>query len=45
VVAGFLRLTINRKIFEGPMSIGAAIDFVDSLFAIAGVDIPNWAAT
>jgi predicted nucleic acid-binding protein len=41
VVAGFLRLATNRKIFAEPMPIGAAIDFVDSLLAIAGVDIPE----
>jgi toxin-antitoxin system PIN domain toxin len=41
VVAGFLRLATNRKIFAEPMPIGAAIDFVDSLLAIAGADIPE----
>jgi toxin-antitoxin system PIN domain toxin len=41
VVAGFLRLATNRKIFVEPMPIGAAIDFVDSLLAIAGVDMPE----
>jgi len=41
VVAGFLRLATNRKIFLKPTPIGAAIDFVDSLLSIAGVDIPE----
>jgi toxin-antitoxin system PIN domain toxin len=41
VVAGFLRLATNRKIFVEPMPIGAAIDFVDSLLAIAGVEMPE----
>jgi uncharacterized protein len=41
VVAGYLRLATNRKIFVAPTPIGAAIDFVDSLLAIAGVDIPE----
>jgi toxin-antitoxin system PIN domain toxin len=40
-VAGFLSLATNRKIFAEPTPIGAAIDFVDSLLAIAGVDIPE----
>jgi len=41
VVAGFLRLATNRKIFVEPMPIGVAIDFIDSLLAIAGVDMPE----
>jgi len=41
VIAGFLRIATNRKIFFEPMSIGGAIDFVDSLMAISGVDIPE----
>jgi toxin-antitoxin system PIN domain toxin len=41
VVAGFLRLATNRKIFAEPMSIGAALDFIDSLLSIAGVEMPE----
>lgn len=39
VIAEFLRLATNRKIFVVPMPIGAAIDFVDSLLTISGVEI------
>ncbi len=41
VVAGFLRLSTHHKIFVEPMPIGVAIDFVDSLLAVAGVDMPE----
>jgi toxin-antitoxin system PIN domain toxin len=41
VVTGFLRLATNRKIFVEPMPIDAAIDFVDSLLAIGGIDMPE----
>ena len=41
VAAGFLRLATNRKIFRAPMSVGVAIDFLDSLLAIPGVEMPE----
>jgi toxin-antitoxin system PIN domain toxin len=41
VAAGFLRLATNPKIFVAPMSIGAAIGFIDSLLAVSGVEMPE----
>ncbi len=41
VAAGFLRLATNPRIFVAPMPIGAAIEFIDSLLAIPGVDMPD----
>jgi uncharacterized protein len=41
VAAGFLRLATNRKIFTAPISVGAAIDFLESLLAIPGVEMPE----
>jgi toxin-antitoxin system PIN domain toxin len=41
VAAGFLRLATNRKIFAEPMSVAAAIDFLESLLVIPGVEMPE----
>lgn len=41
VVAGFLRVTTNRKAFLTPTPIVDAIAFVDALLAIPGVEIPE----
>jgi toxin-antitoxin system PIN domain toxin len=41
VAAGFLRLATNAQVFVTPMPIGAAIEFIDSLLAIPGVDMPE----
>jgi toxin-antitoxin system PIN domain toxin len=41
VVAGFLRLATNPKVFVAPMPIHAAVAFIDSLLAIPGVEIPE----
>ena len=41
VTVGFLRLATNSKIFVAPMPIDAAVEFVDSLLAIPGVDMPG----
>ena len=41
VAAGFLRLATNPKIFASPTPIGAATDFIDSLLAIPGVEMPE----
>jgi toxin-antitoxin system PIN domain toxin len=41
VTVGFLRLATNSKIFVAPMPIAAAVEFVDSLLAIPGVDMPG----
>ena len=39
VIAGFLRVTTNRKIFPAPTPIGAAIEFIDSLLGLAHVSV------
>ena len=39
VAAGFLRLATHPRVFVAPMSIGAAIEFIDSLLAIPGVEM------
>jgi uncharacterized protein len=41
VAAGFLRLATNPRVFPSPTPIRAAIDFIDSLLAIAGVEMPE----
>jgi toxin-antitoxin system PIN domain toxin len=41
VAVGFLRLATNAKIFVAPMPIAAAVEFIDSLLAIPGVDMPE----
>jgi uncharacterized protein len=41
VAAGFLRLATNRRIFTEPMSVGVAIEFVESLLVIPGVEMPE----
>ena len=41
VVAEFLRLATNRKIFVVPTRINAAVGFVESLLAIPGVEMPE----
>lgn len=40
VVASFLRLVTHPKIFRQPTPIGDAVDFVDALLGIPGVDMP-----
>ncbi len=40
VVASFLRLSTNSKIFVKPMSIQQSMAFLDALLAIPGVEIP-----
>ena len=40
VVASFLRLATNAKIFVQPTPIADAIAFIDSLLAISGVEMP-----
>ncbi len=46
VVASFLRLVTNPKIFVHPTPIGNAVDYVDALLSIPGVEIvalgPEW---
>ena len=41
VVAGFLRLATNPKVFAKPTPVSAAVAFIDSLLAIPGVEIPE----
>lgn len=41
VVASFLRLTTNAKIFVRPTPIADALAFVDSLLSISGVEMPQ----
>jgi toxin-antitoxin system PIN domain toxin len=41
VAAGFLRLATNPKVFPSPTPIGAAIEFIDSLLAVPGVEMPD----
>jgi len=40
VVASFLRLVTNPKVFVQPTPVQDAIDFVDALVAVPGVDLP-----
>jgi uncharacterized protein len=41
VAAGFLRLATHPRVFVSPTPIRAAIDFIDSLLAIPGVEMPE----
>jgi uncharacterized protein len=41
VAAGLLRLATNPRVFAAPMPVVAAIEFIDSLLAIPGVDMPE----
>lgn len=41
VVASFLRLTTNTKIFVQPTPIADAVAFIDSLLSIPGVEMPE----
>ena len=40
VIASFLRLVTNPKVFNSPTPIEEAVGFVDALQAIGGVEIP-----
>lgn len=41
VAAGFLRLVTNRRVFPDPSPIEDAVDFIDSILAATGVEIPD----
>jgi toxin-antitoxin system PIN domain toxin len=41
VAASFLRLVTNAKIFIHPTPIENAVEFLDALFAVSGVETPN----
>jgi toxin-antitoxin system PIN domain toxin len=40
VVAGFLRLVTNSKIFRHPTPVEEAVGFLDALLAVPGVEMP-----
>ena len=44
VVASFLRLATNAKIFVHPSPVEDAVGFVDALFAVPGVEMPSLGA-
>jgi uncharacterized protein len=39
VIAGFLRLVTNRKVFKQPTPTADAITFIDAMLALPGVDL------
>ncbi len=41
VVASFLRLVTNPQIFVHPTPVQNAVDFLDALFAVPGVEMPE----
>jgi toxin-antitoxin system PIN domain toxin len=40
VVASFLRLVTNAKIFVHPTPVEAAVEFLDAIFSVPGVEMP-----
>ncbi len=44
VVASFLRLVTNPKIFNHPTPVDAALGFLDALLAVPGVEMPELGA-
>jgi toxin-antitoxin system PIN domain toxin len=40
VVTSFLRLATNARIFVHPTPVGNAVEFLDALFAVPGVEMP-----
>ena len=44
VVASFLRLVTNAKIFIHPTPVENAVEFLDALFAVPGVETPHLGA-
>ena len=44
VVASYLRLVTNPKIFVAPTPVEDAVEFLDTLFAVPGVELPPLAA-
>jgi len=44
VVASFLRLVTNSKIFNHPTPVEEAVGFLDALFAVPGVEMPSLGA-
>ena len=41
VVASFLRLATNAKIFVKPTPVDAAVNFIDALLTVPGVEMPS----
>lgn len=41
VVASFLRLATNPKVFENPTPVENAVDFLDALLSAPGVEMPS----
>jgi uncharacterized protein len=41
IAAGFLRLATNPRVFPSPTPIRAAIDFIDSVLAVPGAEMPE----
>lgn len=41
VVASFLRLVTNSKIFVQPTPVKNAVEFLDALFIVPGIEIPS----
>jgi predicted nucleic acid-binding protein len=41
VVASFLRLVTNSKIFIQPTPVQDAVEFLDALFLVSGVEVPS----
>ncbi len=44
VVASYLRLVTNPRIFVHPTPVADAVDFLDTLFALPGVELPSLGA-
>jgi len=44
VIASFLRLVTNAKVFVQPTPVKEAVEFVDALLAMPGVEAPNLGA-
>ncbi|MDD5180757.1 MAG: hypothetical protein PHT15_05805 [Gallionellaceae bacterium] len=44
VVAGFLRLVTNSRIFVHPTPVEDAVGFLDALFSVPGVEMPSLGA-
>ena len=44
VVASYLRLVTNSKIFVRPTPVEDAVEFLDTLFAMPGVEMPSLGA-
>jgi uncharacterized protein len=41
IAVGFLRLATNRRVFVNPTAPAAAVEFLDSLLSVPGVEMPD----